>query len=159
MASVTCKRRVTGRPARRGGRPRSARRGSPLASLMVLVIGLTAVGLGRVAIAVDAAEACLDAGRLAKEIKSERQITDRLEIDRSALSTPSRLQVIAGEAMSMAEPEEVRFILADELATDPAAVEASADGPGAAILEALAKAAAAQARVLLVGGVGLSAAR
>lgn len=141
-------------------RARRSPRRSPLAALLILVAMVSAIGLGRVAIAVQAAEACMDAGRLAREIKSERLAGDRLEIDKNALSTPSRLEGIAGEAMSMAAPMDVRYIPAEELVVEePAPAMASASAAGSAFLEAVARAAATQAQVLLVGDVGLSAAR
>lgn len=128
------------------------------ALLAVVLIGV--LGLARVAVAARAAEAAMDSGRIMRDIKAERLTGDRLEIDRSALSTPSRIEGIAGEAMRMAPPREVLYLDAGEIEMEEedARTARAALGDGHA-LAAFLRAAAAEAQVLLVGDVGLASAR
>jgi len=71
--------------------------------LFAIVVGVVALlGVGRVWLSVQAAQASIDASELRREIKQERYRGDMLEIQQSALATPSRIQAIAGTTMGMA---------------------------------------------------------
>ncbi|HEX9093894.1 MAG TPA: cell division protein FtsL [Coriobacteriia bacterium] len=104
---------VTKAPTRRGGKGRhvaDARLRALFTSSVALLVALTGVGLVRVAVVARAAEMTINADRLTQRIKAQRIETDKLEIDRSSLSTPSRIEGIASETMRMGSPASVRYI-------------------------------------------------
>jgi hypothetical protein len=137
-------------------------------------------GLARVALSAKVAEASIDATRLAKTIKQEKLEADRLELDKSMLVTPSRIESIAAGALKMTKAAPARYLAmpastkregdADEqlrpaqARTRTAAPSegeprertgarrAAADGLVHAALDVTEK----EARALLVGDVGLS---
>ena len=130
-----------------------------------VVVGLLSLlGLGRVWLSVQAAQASIDSGNLRREIKLEKYQGDMLEVQESALATPSRIQAIAGGTMGMAPAASVSY-----LDLRPAASPIPADGvvsassaSNAETPNALAKVievAASEAHVLLVGDVGLASSR
>lgn len=134
----------------------------------VLMCGVALFGLARVMLAAQATEASLDSGTLRAEIKAERLTGDLLEVDRSALTVPSRIENIAGTSMKMAEAGSVEYLtLPLEVAqsvppTGTAEVtQASGDvssgstGLFASILDM----AAGEAQVLLVGDLGLASSK
>jgi hypothetical protein len=146
--------------------------------VFALVCAVTALfGLTRVSLAAKIAEASVDAGRLRQEIKTERLVTDQLEIERSVLASPARLQSIATVSMRMSEPAEVCYLSlpgsggsgdvlhAGATASDDAgrarAAEALPDGEATLdwMLAAVMDMAAGEAEVLLVGDVGLASSR
>jgi cell division protein FtsL len=151
------------RPA---ARPRTLRSTSAFqgfvffAVVVVLVCGL---GLGRVWLSVQATQASIDSTKLQRDIKLEQYQGDVLEVQQSALSTPSRVQAIATSTMGMTTPTSVSYL---DLSVTPAHHSASAalasvrrdPGVSATVATAL-QAAASEARVLLVGDVGLSSSR
>lgn len=146
---------------------------------MLAIALVTAVAVARVAVTCEAAEAAMDSGRIMEDIKGERLRADRLEIDKSALAAPSRIEGIAGQAMGMGSPQDVRYLaVADGGAgaetrtgqateADAAQVTSAGGTPAQAsqgsdgiarVLDAIARVAAEQAQVLLVGDVGLATA-
>ncbi len=60
------------------------------------------MGVGRVWLSVQATQASIDSTKLRQEIKSERYKGDLLEVQQSALATPSRILAIASGTMGMA---------------------------------------------------------
>lgn len=131
----------------------------------LVLVAIALFGLGRVALSAQAAEASLEVGRLRNEIKAERFLASELEVQRSALASPNRIQTIAGATMGMAGAGQVCYITLDEaecspqpsaaLETDSETAEEPRDALGAA-LETVMNLAAGEARVLLVGDVGLA---
>lgn len=118
-------------------------------------------GAGRVWLSVQAAEASIDCGKLRSAIKTARYEGDMLEIQKSALATPSRIQGIAIGQLRMAPATSVSYLQIDSSKT-PVAAEVEQPVTQAtrpAILDTLIEIAAAQARMLLVGDVGLSSSR
>jgi hypothetical protein len=121
-------------------------------------------GLGRVALAVQATETSFDAGQLREDIKAERLHGDLLEVDKSALTTPSRIEAIAGTTMKMADADDVAYLALPEgeAAAAGAVREVAATEPGQSeggVVDALMELAAEEAQVLLVGDVGLASPR
>lgn len=151
--------------------PRARRAGLTNASALqlfvfftIVVVLITALGLGRVWLSVQAAQASIDSGRLRREIKLAQYEGDMLEVQQSALATPSRIQAIAGGSMDMAPAASISYLdLRGDSAPDPADTLASAKGaPDSGLSGTFAKAmelAASEARVLLVGDVGLASSR
>lgn len=80
---------------------------------VVALICAIALGGARVTLIAKAAEVSITEGRVQAEIKAQRAETDKLEVDRSALSTPSRIAGIASSSMDMGEPRSVRYISMD----------------------------------------------
>ena len=118
---------------------------------------LACAGVLRVSLAVQAAEAAIDASALRAELKDERQEGRVLEANKGALAAPSRIEAIASETLNMRRPAEVTYIqLPEELAAAETADAGSARrarGPG--VLSTLMDLAAGEAQVLLFGDVGL----
>ncbi len=128
--------------------------------LAVIVVLLTALGLVRVWLSVQAAEASIDSYELRREIKAERYRGDMLEVQQSALSSPSRIRALAGATMDMTAVGEAMVI--DLPSAEPSRRVASRPTrPGGArrLLDEAVKLAAGEAQVLLVGDVGLATAR
>lgn len=133
----------------------------------VLILGVALFGLGRVMLAAKATEAAIRSGELRTSIKAERLAGDRLEIDRSALTVPSRIESIAGASMEMAEADSVAYMALPAAATQ-AIVETPAPDQRvsdvsvtnattmAGMLASVMEMAAGEAQVLLVGDVGLA---
>lgn len=134
----------------------------------VLLAGLALFGLGRVMLASRATEASIRSSALREEIKAEQLVGDMLEIDKSTLAVPSRIENIAGNSMQMSDAVSVEYMelpadvdapsaesgsvaLTVESQQDDSSAEGS-DGLLASILEM----AAGEAQVLLVGDVGLA---
>ena len=124
----------------------------------IIVAAIALLGVGRVWLSVQAAQASIDSTALRREIKQERYVGDMLEIQQSALATPSRIQAIAGTTMGMAPATTVSYL--DIRGTEKAAAaqnpttQASADH-SAGLLARVADVAADEAQALLVGDVGL----
>ncbi len=130
----------------------------------VIVVLVAVLGLGRVWLSVQAAQASIDSGQLRRDIKLEQYQGDMLEVQQSALATPSRIQAIAGGTMGMAPAVSVSYLdLRDESASGSAGTPALAkSAPESGLSGAFAQAmevAAGEARVLLVGDVGLASSR
>lgn len=152
-------------PRRSPVRSRRTRAGLPGALFRVCctaMIVLAAVGLVRIALAVQATEAAIDAVKIQQDIRAEELQSKSLEADASALSAPSRVAAIADSALNMTEAGKVSYITVPAAATpgaDAARASSSDDSAGglSAIVSSMMDVAAGEAQVLLVGDVGLSA--
>jgi cell division protein FtsL len=141
-------------------------RARSLFTAFVIVFGFVIVlGGARVTLTARAAEYSLSESRLLAQIKQERVAVDQLEVDRSALSTPSRIAEIAAATMSMGEPRSVKYITTSDLAS-PGSGQASAGSaqsaePGAfeRVVGAVVDLSAGEAQSLLVGDLGLAGSR
>jgi len=125
-----------------------------------------ALGGARVTLTARAAEYSLSESKLLAEIKQERVAVDQLEVDRSALSTPSRIADIASASMSMGTPRSVKYITTSDL-WGPGAAQSSA-GPATQsgtqgalerVVGAVVDLSAGEAQSLLVGDLGLAGSR
>jgi len=144
----------------------------------VVMVGLTLFGLGRVMLSARAAETAMESGRIQGDIKAQRLQGDLLEVDKSALATPSRIEGIAGETLKMAVAPAVDYMTlpsapAEALPTDAAAegaenappevssadVDSGTAGGLAGMLGSIMQMAAGEAEILLVGDAGLASAR
>jgi len=130
----------------------------------VVVSLVTLMGLGRVWLSVQAAQASIDSSRLRREIKLEQYQGDMLEVQQSALSTPTRIQALAVGTMGMKPATSVSYLdLRGGAASGNTGELASAtDAPNTGVSAALSKVmevAAGEAHVLLVGDVGLTSSR
>lgn len=148
--------------ARPAARPRaSASAYQSFVFFAVVLVVLAGLGAGRVWLSVQAAQASIDCGKLQTAIKAARYEGDMLEIQKSALSTPSRVQAIAVRQLGMAPAASMSYLRIDS-ARSPAVARADSAEPRQArsdVLDQLMGIAAAQARMLLVGDVGLSSSR
>lgn len=145
-------------------RQRTSRSGAYRAFVFfTVVIGVVAVlGIGRVWLSVQAAQASIDCGKLQTAIKAARYEGDMLEIQQSALATPSRIQAIAVGSMGMAPATSVSYLRLDpgpSADTRTARAPAPDSGIRPVVLGRLVGMAAAEARMLLVGDVGLSSSK
>jgi cell division protein FtsL len=126
----------------------------------VSVLAVATLGVGRVWLSVQATQASIDSTRLRQEIKNERYRGDLLEVQQSALATPSRILAIANGTLDMAPATSVTYL---RLTGDGIAQTQPADGPTrepkVGMLERAMDIAAGEAQVLLVGDVGLSTTR
>lgn len=139
--------------------------------LAACLVILAFAGVVRVSLAARAAEATIDAWELRAEVKEERQATRTLEADRSALSSPSRIEALACETLNMAKPVQVCYLelsgqnSAPDTADSGSAPErvaestASDGAPGGGVIRTLMDLAASEAQVLLVGDMGLGSMR
>ena len=154
-------------PKRRGSRKREARCKAAFRLFTATLVVLTLFGLTRVSLSARIAEASIDADRLRGDIRSERQVTDTLEVDRGVLTTPERLATIASASMSMAEPSELAYLQigGEGDVSEAAVVFGVADVAEAepltlrAMIAAVMDMAAGEAEALLVGDVGLASSR
>lgn len=152
--------------AKPGRRTRTSRAAAyQLYVFFAVVVGVVALlGLGRVWLSVQAAEASIDSGNLRRDIKLQRYQGDMLEIQQSALATPSRIQAIAGTTMGMAPANSVSYLDLSKTsaAANPRAVAGASRTEKRGVSGMLAKAigvAAGEAQLLLVGDVGLASSR
>ncbi|HEY5541220.1 MAG TPA: hypothetical protein VIL41_07190 [Coriobacteriia bacterium] len=129
-----------------------------------VIVGVVAVlGVGRVWLSVQAAQASIDCGKLQTAIKAARYEGDMLEIQQSALATPSRIQAVAVGTMGMAPATSISYLRLEpggagtvEFAENPAPAASPASQ---AVLHDLVGVVAAEARMLLVGDVGLASSK
>lgn len=132
---------------------------------VVLVAVVAVLGLGRIWLSVLAAEASLDANQLRHDIKNARYEGDMLEIQQSALASPSRIRAIASAAFDMAPAEDVTYIdiretrRPDVAKSVPATPQQTGGSKMGGVIGDVLDLAAGEAQVLLVGDVGLAAAR
>jgi len=142
---------------------------SAFRTFAIVVIITAVLGIGRVYLSVQAAEASMEANRLRGDIKNERYEGDMLEVRQSALGSPSRIRAIAGQAMSMAPAQEVTYldlqqrppvtvagVAADK--TVAASVVGRHDG-AAGFVARMMDLTAGEAQVLLVGDIGLTSSK
>jgi hypothetical protein len=119
-----------------------------------------------------AAELSIEANDLRKDIKSERLIGDLLEVDCSALTTPSRIESIAGATMKMTDAKAVSYMRLPETTSEAAIAPTVPDVPQrvsespvvepsglAYVLSSVMDMAAGEAQMMLVGDVGLASAK
>lgn len=128
----------------------------------VLVGVVATLGAGRVWLSVQAAQASIDCGKLQTAIKTARYEGDMLEIQQSALSSPSRVQAIAQGQLGMAPATSVSYLRIDpETTAPPSVVDAPVESAAArsGVLDKMLGVAAAEARMMLVGDVGLASSR
>lgn len=155
---------VPPRPAKSASK-RTASRTSPAYDLyvafLVLLTALAVLGLGRVWLSAEAAEASIASSRLRAEIKAARFEGDMLEIQASRLATPSRIEAIAGNAMGMSQPAKVCYLnIGDpKIASGSEPSEKPATGGFKGTVASAMELAAGEAQVLLVGDVGLASSR
>jgi cell division protein FtsL len=129
----------------------------------VVVCVVAVLGLGRVWLSVQAAQASIDCGKLQTAIKAARYEGDMLEIQESALATPSRVQAIAIGTMGMGPATSVSYLRLEAPSPGTLVVAEDQEGAGAsvraAVFNKLVDVAAAEARLLLVGDVGLASSK
>ena len=127
----------------------------------VVVTAVALLGLGRVWLTVQAAEASLESSRLRTEIKDAQYDGDMLEIRQSSLGSPSRIRAIADATMDMAPAAEVTYleIAKRELSPDEPGEASRDDSAMKRAVASVLHLTAGEAQVLLVGDVGLASAR
>ncbi|MCL5887301.1 MAG: hypothetical protein M1617_03230 [Actinobacteria bacterium] len=150
-----------------------------VSAFMVIVAIL---GVGRITIMAKAAEVTFETARLSAAIREEQIETEALELLRSSLVSPSRIESIAVGSMNMIRAEEVSFFamplpdcptylaslesVADSsegggaavgagVATGDSVDVAERQGVGARVLGSVMELAAGEAHALLLGDVGL----
>lgn len=163
-------RAVASRPKSRSGSA-TARSRAAFNFTCIALVAIALFGLGRVMLAAKATEAAIRSGELRTSIKAERLVGDRLEVNRSALTVPSRIEGIAGVTMEMAEADSVAYMELpgdyDSVSTDvvpdsvalgsEVSVQTRSEHDGLAdMLASVMQMAAGEAQVLLVGDVGLA---
>lgn len=125
---------------------------------VLLVVAV--MGLGRVWLSVEAARTSIEAGTLRTAIKTARYEGDMLEIQQSALATPSRIQAIAVGTMGMAPATSVSYLRLQQpsavVQPSVAAAQPAAASGDASVLRQVMNVAAGEARMLLVGDAGLA---
>lgn len=137
----------------------AARRAFVNATVLLVVIFM--LGLGRVWLSVQAAEASLEIGELRQRIKAEEYRQDMLEVEKSALLSPSRVNALAHATMDMVPPTSVTYVDLPPVET-AARADDRREGRAGSLERAVADAlslAAGEAEVLLIGDIGLAAAR
>ncbi len=151
-------------------RAEEARARSLFTAFVLVFVCAIALGGARLSLTTRAAEYSLSENRLLAEIRQQRVAVDQLEVDRSALSTPSRIAGIASSTMSMGEPRSVNYIAASEVSSaedgaEAAGVPVSAAGMSSAtrvferVVQAVVDLSAGEAQSLLVGDLGLAGSR
>jgi cell division protein FtsL len=122
------------------------------------LVVVSLLGLGRVWLSVQAAEASMKANVLRSSIKTERYEGDMLEVSQSALGSPSRIRAIASTTMQMTSSRKVTYLRLD---ADAASAHLSEPRPVArrganGTLARMMDLTAGEAQVLLVGSIGLA---
>lgn len=136
----------------------------------VVLAFVVLLGGVRVMLITNAAEASLSEDRIQASIKQQRAEADQLEVDRSALSTPSRIADIASSTMRMGEPKSVRYISMPHVSVtaqpgtsgqSASTQEAAAAPTGilSSVVGAVIDLSAGEAQSLLVGDLGLAGSR
>jgi cell division protein FtsL len=154
------------RPPRKSpaGQPRKAGSGAyQVFVIFTSVLLMVAVmGLGRIWLSVEAARTSIEAGKLRTAIKAAQYQGDMLEIQQSALSTPSRIQALAVGTMGMAPATSVSYLRLQKPRTvvQSEAVGAKTSTPhSASVVQQAMNVAAGEARMLLVGDAGLASSK
>jgi len=144
-------------------RAEEARARSIFAIFVTLMVAVVLIGGVRVAFIARAAEASLSESRVQAAIRAERAVRDKLEVERSSLSSPSRIADIAEATMEMGEPKSVRYVTMDTGASNAQGTAAgaisAAAGPVERIFGAVMTLSAGEAQSLLVGDLGLAGSR
>ncbi len=172
-AATPSARAHTAPKVRATARPRSSAEASAaravFAAFVWVAIGVAAVGMVRVGIMARVAEMSLTEGSLRNSIKSERVVAGQLEVDKSALMAPSRVESIASATMQMTKPVSVNYLLLPPDTTHAATrsstgtlvgaqARAATSGVGG-VIGAVLDMSAGEAQSLLVGDVGLAGSR
>lgn len=149
---------TSARPSKRKSKAAQASAARDLFTVFaILVIVVSILGLGRVWLSVQAAEASIRANELRGSIKSERYEGDMLEVRQSALGSPSRIRGIAANTMQMTSSRKVTYVRLD---SDAQAHKTAAGGNkntnARGALSRMMDLAAGEAQVLLVGSIGLA---
>lgn len=143
------------------------------AAFVWIALGITAVAMVRVGVMARVAEMSLSEGSLRRSIKTERVAAGQLEVDRSTLMAPSRVESIASATMQMTKPVSVNYLLLPPDANAAAVIASStvssktSAGHGqktqtsglGAVIGAVLDMSAGEAQSLLVGDVGLAGSR
>ncbi|HEY5516843.1 MAG TPA: hypothetical protein VIL15_01105 [Coriobacteriia bacterium] len=150
--------------ARTRARAEEARARSLFTGFLVVFLCVIALGGARVTLTSRAAEFAVGESRLAADIRQQRVAVDQLEVDRSALSTPSRIAGIAATSMSMGEPKSIKYISASDVGAADAALTSQAAGAAGSgifekVVDAVVELSAGEAQSLLVGDLGLAGSR
>ncbi len=142
---------------------------SAFRAALVALLALTLFGLARVALSAKVTESSMEAVKLEKALKAETRVADRLELDKSMLVTPSRIESIAAGSLRMTKAPAPLYIsvpgpalVTTAAPSTPAAVMGSTPSAGHAlsgVLGAALDVTEREARTLLVGDVGLAASR
>lgn len=148
--------------ARTRVRAEEARARSIFTLFLTALVAIVLIGGVRVAFIARAAEASLSESRVRAEIRAERAERDKLEVERSSLSSPSRIAGIAETSMEMGKPKSVRYVTMDTTASHNTStsnkVTASAS-PVEQVFGAVMALSAGEAQSLLVGDLGLAGSR
>jgi cell division protein FtsL len=161
------------RPSRESASTRARARAAEARAKTAFVAFLTVFGFAvilggaRVTLLVRAAEASITESKVQTAIKAQRVEVERLEADKSALSTPSRIAGIASSTMGMGEPASVKYVslpAPGALSRTDAATGVSPGGSASTdvfgnIVDALVELSAGEAQSLLVGDLGLAGSR
>lgn len=143
------------------------------AAFVWIALGITVVAMVRVGVMARVAEMSLSEGSLRRNIKTERVAAGQLEVDKSVLMAPSRVESIASTTMQMTKPVSVNYLLlppdakaAAVGAASAVSSQASATSGGraatsglGAVIGAVLDMSAGEAQSLLVGDVGLAGSR
>ena len=139
------------------------------AAFVWLALGIAAVAMVRVGVMARVAEMSLSEGSLRRNIKTERIAAGQLEVDKSALMAPSRVESIASTTMQMTKPVSINYLLlppdAKSSANGASAATSASVGYSArtsglgAVIGAVLDMSAGEAQSLLVGDVGLAGSR
>jgi cell division protein FtsL len=162
--------RVVKSNGREGSHPRARSKTSHAAAhqafvFFAVLVGVVALlGLGRVWLSVEAAQASIDAGKLQTAIRAARYEGDVLEVQQSALATPSRIQALATGTMGMAPATSVSYLNLGSSLVTPVAEPAEQDKHPVAVelpgvLANVMSVAAGEAHVLLAGDVALASSK
>lgn len=181
IAEASRARRVGRTPARcRSRAAQEARCRHTFYVALAILLVFAGAGIVRVALTTEATRAAFAAAELQDSIKAERLEGDMLEIDKSSLSTPSRIEAVACATMQMSQAADVRYLHLpseprdvgpDDSSESKSRTEESADADQAttrshdapavtgSLVRSVLELAADEAQVLLVGDVGLSSSR
>ncbi len=146
-------------------RAQEARARTLFGVFMVGLIAAVALGGARVTLIQQAAQASISGSKLQAQIAQARTLADQLEVDKSALSAPSRIAQIASTQMGMGAPLSVRYITLATAGrtslgnTAGHAVAAAAPTGASAVVSAVMDLSAGEAQSLLVGDLGLAGSR
>ncbi len=131
----------------------------------VLIAVLALAALGRVWLSAEAAQATLQSSKLREQIKIVRFEGDMLEMQESRLGSASRIGQIATKSLGMAVAQKTAYIdlrpkhsaKARRAASAVPKRRSASAAPG--VVDSVVDVAAGEARVLLVGDVGLASSR
>ncbi|MGV8082479.1 MAG: cell division protein FtsL [Coriobacteriia bacterium] len=152
--------RPAARPATRTAARAAASAKRAYLSFVVLV-GLVAVlGIGRVWLSAAAAQTSIEAASIESNIAAAQNEGNMLEVSKSALATPSRVEAVAVQSLGMARPTSSTSLDLASVPADNGSDEVKTAGIGSGMISGMLTKAmsvtAGEAQQLLVGDVGLS---